>query len=168
MSKKQEYTLRRVAVGFILRQHAGAVQLLTHSFAHDPDIPWRVPGGGVDKGETPEEALMREIAEETGLQELTILRKLGVHTYYKPYVRANVERHDFLLSTGNLLPDTWKWEVVGKGQDAGETFIYHWLSTDKLERLSDELRTFVTPGHIPELFQVPGPGKGFTVTERVV
>lgn len=37
----------------------------------DPGIPgsrfWQVPGGGIDAGETPREAAVRELAEETGL-----------------------------------------------------------------------------------------------------
>ncbi len=33
---------------------------------HDPPL-WWLPGGGIDFGEAPEEALVREFAEETGL-----------------------------------------------------------------------------------------------------
>jgi 8-oxo-dGTP pyrophosphatase MutT (NUDIX family) len=44
--------------------------LLMH--ARDPDDPghhwWELPGGGLDDGETPEQAAVREVAEETGIQ----------------------------------------------------------------------------------------------------
>ena len=30
------------------------------------DIVWNFPGGGIEKGETPEEAAVREVKEETG------------------------------------------------------------------------------------------------------
>lgn len=37
---------------------------------------WVLPGGGIDPGETPEEAVCREIAEESGLQ-VEIVRKVA-------------------------------------------------------------------------------------------
>lgn len=41
------------------------------------DIPvWVLPGGGVDKGETPEEAAVREMEEETGYR-VRIVRKIA-------------------------------------------------------------------------------------------
>lgn len=47
---------------------AGGRVLLAHSSAL-ADIPgrWYLPGGGIDFGETPEQCLIREFAEETGL-----------------------------------------------------------------------------------------------------
>jgi ADP-ribose pyrophosphatase YjhB (NUDIX family) len=37
---------------------------------------WDLPKGGIDKNETPEETAIREVEEETGVQNLEIIRKL--------------------------------------------------------------------------------------------
>lgn len=44
------------------------------------DVPvWVFPGGGIEKGESPEEAVVREVKEETGLS-VTISKKVGEYT----------------------------------------------------------------------------------------
>lgn len=44
---------------------------------------WDLPKGKIDKGEKPEEAALREITEETGVNNLTLKKKIGetYHTY---------------------------------------------------------------------------------------
>ena len=44
------------------------------------DVPvWVLPGGGIDRGESPEEAVCREVEEETGYR-VSIARKIGRYT----------------------------------------------------------------------------------------
>lgn len=62
--------MRDAAIGIILEKESGKVLLIKRE-----DTPiWVLPGGGIDPGETAEEAVIREILEETGLK-VSIIRK---------------------------------------------------------------------------------------------
>jgi 8-oxo-dGTP pyrophosphatase MutT (NUDIX family) len=58
------------------------------------------PGGGVDEGETPEQAAIREMEEETGLR-VTVQRKLAeIHFGLSEQVYYLVDRLDGKFGTG--------------------------------------------------------------------
>ncbi|RIW35081.1 NUDIX hydrolase [Bacillus salacetis] len=40
--------------------------LMVKQFVQRGDIVWNFPGGGIEEGETPEQAMVREVQEETG------------------------------------------------------------------------------------------------------
>ncbi len=51
----------RISVKAVIKDDAGRVLL-----GREKDGSWELPGGGLEHGENPKEALAREIAEETG------------------------------------------------------------------------------------------------------
>jgi len=63
------WTLRRKAARVVLLDPSGRVFLMHALDPGDPSKPpwWELPGGGIDHGETSEQAARRELVEETGI-----------------------------------------------------------------------------------------------------
>ncbi|HEV7682871.1 MAG TPA: NUDIX domain-containing protein [Pyrinomonadaceae bacterium] len=70
-----------VTAGAIVTDDRGRVLLLKHRFR--PGSGWGLPGGFMEQGEQPEEALRRELREEIGL-EVEQLRLLTTRAFMKP------------------------------------------------------------------------------------
>ena len=62
--------------------HDGRI-LLTHELNSGW---WLIPGGGIEEGETPEECVIREAEEETGLIVRPTEQFLTMHEYYEEYL----------------------------------------------------------------------------------
>ncbi len=84
-------------------------RLLVFSHPLSPEAGIQVPAGTMDDGETPGEAVLREVSEETGLPSLTVVRLLGRHTFDAGSFGRN-ELHDrwfFHLTCDAPTPDCW-------------------------------------------------------------
>lgn len=55
---------------------------------------WTLPGGGLDHGEDPRDAVVREIHEETGL-EASVGDTARVYSWHRPRSRRDGQAHDF-------------------------------------------------------------------------
>jgi 8-oxo-dGTP pyrophosphatase MutT (NUDIX family) len=68
------FTLRRQAARVVLLDRGGRVLLLRASDPADPRKGWwwEIPGGGIEFGESSEDAARRELLEETGIAAVEI------------------------------------------------------------------------------------------------
>ena len=78
-------------VGIALFNENGLV-LIGRRFKDDgpeyvlPGLEWQMPQGGVDDGETPAQAMKRELWEETGVSNASLLAETGWLTYdFEPF-----------------------------------------------------------------------------------
>ncbi|TSC61449.1 MAG: NUDIX hydrolase [Parcubacteria group bacterium Athens0416_74] len=75
-----DFMLKTESAGGIVLNARGEVAMVRNG----PGLPWwGFPKGHIDEGEEHLEAAKREIAEETGIRELSIVRELGTYGRYK-------------------------------------------------------------------------------------
>ncbi len=82
---------RHIQVGAALIRRGPHILLVQQQGPNDPAPTWALPGGVVEAGELPTEAMIREVAEETGLEVLDPGRLL--------YVKSGVDLSGESLST---------------------------------------------------------------------
>ncbi len=82
---------RHTQVGAALIRRGPNILLVQQQGANEPAPTWALPGGVVEAGELPTEAMIREVAEETGLEVLDPGRLL--------YVKSGVDLSGESLST---------------------------------------------------------------------
>lgn len=128
----------------LLMNDSGEFFMIKTHFDPELGLPprWLTPGGGIDEGETPSQAAVRELREETGLvlaeEELGgIFAELpgrwdwsdGIH--YQTYIDTIylVQKNDFELDNSGWTPDEhrdvleWRWwnvrDLVSSGESVG-------------------------------------------------
>lgn len=111
----------RVAA-YVIRQRRLAWELLVFEQAGMPEAGVQIPAGGVRAGETLRQAVLREVAEETGLVAL----ELGVplQTEDKPHPISGQSRTTtfFVVEAARQTPHAWVHSVLGDGADAAMVF----------------------------------------------
>ncbi|BBD07088.1 A/G-specific adenine glycosylase [Desulfovibrio ferrophilus] len=96
--KKVDITPLSIATGVLINKGRIFIQR-----RHEDDVwggLWEFPGGGVEEGETPEQAVVREYAEETGFE---VVAQNPIRIIKHGYTRFRVTLHCFFLAAVNGL-----------------------------------------------------------------
>ena len=131
------------AVTAVIRDAHG--RILLHRRADDG--AWSLPGGAIDPGETPAEALVREVAEETGLA-VRPRRVIGV--FGGPRQRHRYPNGDLV----ECLIVAFSCEILDGTLEArdGESTGFRWFTLDELADVAQPIPLTL---FAPEAEQVP-------------
>ena len=119
--------LRLGARGIVLRDD-GKIAVFNKSNKNE----YKLPGGGIEGDEAPEEAFKREVLEETGC-EVEIIKTLGTTEEYKS---LNNFKQISYVYVGKVLKDTKQLNVTEKEKDEGAKLL--WETPEKALELIKE------------------------------
>ncbi|MEU4176784.1 NUDIX domain-containing protein [Streptomyces sp. NPDC026589] len=106
---------------YVIRRHP-CPALLVFDHGDCPGAGTQVPAGGVAPGEDPERAVLREVAEETGLTGARVVRRITVDERPHPETGQPRLTTFLLLDAPSDGPSAWEHRVRGDGSDAGMRF----------------------------------------------
>ncbi|WP_405743885.1 NUDIX domain-containing protein [Streptomyces sp. NBC_01525] len=139
-------TLPRIRVAAGVVRHRVVPELVAFDHVGMAEAGTQAPAGGVEAGEAPERAVLREVAEETGLSGATVVRRITVEDEPHPDTAQPRRTTFFLLRAPDGAPDAWEHRVRGDGDDAGPACACHFLPLPLHRPLADDQDIWL--GHV--------------------
>lgn len=131
---------RGKVVAYVVRERGGRPELLVFTHTDFPVAGVQVPAGTIEPGEEPDDAVLRELHEETGRDGFRIVRRLGAYDYAGG--SRVVRRHVYHVAVPDGLPDAWRWgEAHGTPDEI--RFDFYWVSLDGVPLLARGLSDYL-------------------------
>lgn len=116
--------------------------LLARYVGHGPPH-WTLPGGGVEHGEDPYDAVIREVAEETGYA-VEVERLLGVQSARRMYPRPRLRSADH-----QTIRVFYAARIVGgalRNEVGGSTDLAEWVPLERLDEVAAQRSDLIDAG----------------------
>jgi putative (di)nucleoside polyphosphate hydrolase len=97
------------------------------AFEADGHDGLQIPKGTIESGESPLEALRREVEEESGLTELQSIRRVANDVWVRRLSPPKLYHRHFFHASVDDDRDAWTHVVTGEGEERGMEFEYSWL-----------------------------------------
>jgi 8-oxo-dGTP pyrophosphatase MutT (NUDIX family) len=130
--KRPEPPVVEKVVAYVVR--SGQLSVFIHLDDATPvyESGLQVPAGTLAIGESPERAVLREAAEETGLEGLTIASTLGVADYdVRPGRNEVHRRYFFQLRVEVPVGSTWDHAETDGGLGVPRPFRFSWIPLEQ-------------------------------------
>ncbi|AJK87386.1 MULTISPECIES: NUDIX hydrolase [Lysinibacillus] len=131
------------AFGYITREHGEQIQVLVFE-QNTVGAGIQVPKGTIEEGETPLEAVKREMLEETGLTTL-VVQGLIAQDYFNHPSGVLQKRYFYHLTISGETKETWQHYPTGLNE-ADLLFSFYWISAEQ--------DTLLAKGHGDYLYRV--------------
>ena len=138
MDKKFSNLPLRKGVGVVLLNNNNKIFVAKR--IDNPNDFWQMPQGGIDKGENPTEAALRELKEETSIKNVKLIKEIRDEiTYYLP------ENLLGIIWKGKFKGQVQKWflmRFVGNDSEIDintikpEFLEWKWLNVDDLPKIA--------------------------------
>lgn len=115
ITKMNKPTVRLAARGIVIRDD-GKIAIFNKINKNE----YKLPGGGIEGNESPEEAFKREILEETGCR-IEIIKALGITEECKTL--SNFKQISYVF-VGKVKQDTGKMDLTEKEKEEGAELIW--------------------------------------------
>lgn len=132
------FKIHQKVLAYITRRNGQETEILV--FDHDQqfsDAGTQVPSGSVEQSENLKTAVIREVFEESGLNQIFEIKKIDEYLFFADWSNKYLKRHVFHLEASEPLLDKWTHIVSGHGDDKKMNFHFYWLNLkDALGHLS--------------------------------
>jgi 8-oxo-dGTP pyrophosphatase MutT (NUDIX family) len=107
-------------------------RLLVFTQPDSPEAGVQVPAGTIRSEETPQQAVLRELEEETGIEDVLDLQPVGTASYdMTAYGRDEMqERHFFQMTPAAELPERWRWYERHDGLAPPDPLELFWIPAE--------------------------------------
>ncbi|WP_280231857.1 NUDIX hydrolase [Nocardia cyriacigeorgica] len=128
----------RIRVAAYVIRYRTTPQLLVFDHVGLPEAGTQIPAGGAHPGEALDTAVLREVGEETGLRNVSVVEQLAVDDHAHSLTHHPRRTTFFRLHARPDTPDTWTHRVDGDGADHGLIFTCRFVRLPLKSPLADQ------------------------------